>query len=152
MENKQKWKNFGDINYIAYGGCLVRKHWDEETLKEHPEWNTEFDVFQLITEAGDKGNQLAATFHCIDVKDYEKEKKDILFYIGLEDKVDLPMEEIMSMEMWAKEIVEYGDGTQPSSYISDYPESWEDCFLTEEELRDWLEKLGVETREIYYND
>lgn len=51
------WINLGDVNFLTYGGCMVRPHWSEEELKEHPELSTMYDVFYLNTEAGENGVQ-----------------------------------------------------------------------------------------------
>ena len=29
-----KWENLGDVNFLAYGGCLVKNHWTDEELAE----------------------------------------------------------------------------------------------------------------------
>lgn len=135
---KNKWKNLGDVNFLSYGGCLVRKNWSDEIAK--------YQVFSLNTEAGENGDEYSAILCCVDLDDLTAEVvEDILDLNGLEELSNMPLFEIMSPEMWAKEIVECGTGLyQPTSYRSQYPSSWEDYILTEDELKEWLKALGAE--------
>lgn len=143
MEEKKEWINYGDVNFLAYGGCLVAPHWDKATLEEHPDFADQFDVFQLITEAGDNCDQMLARLFMVTVGDYEDSKKDILYAIGLEDKADLPMDKIIPLSMWAKEIVEYGCGEQGMSYDNPYACQFEDYVISKEDLKKWLTDLGA---------
>jgi hypothetical protein len=143
----QKWENLGDVNFLAYGGSLVRPHWSKEELKKYPDLDSEYDVFNLITEAGDNGDKLSARLFCVDIDDVicdADNKKEILTLIGLEDKVDLPSEQIMSPENWAMEMVEDGIMTSdPTTFKTQYPGSWEDTYISMKNLKSWLKSLGA---------
>lgn len=143
---KNKWKNLGDINFLAYGGCLVQKNWSEADIKKCPNLTNVYQVFSLNTEAGEDGDEYSAMLCCVDLDDLTAEVvEDILDLNGLEELSNMPLFEIMSPEQWAKEMVECGTGLyQPTSYKSQYPSSWEDYILTEDELKEWLKALGAE--------
>ena len=55
--SKTEWVNMGDINFLAYGGCLVKPHFSEEELKDHESLENTFDVFYLNTEFGENGDE-----------------------------------------------------------------------------------------------
>ena len=91
-DNGEKWINYGDYDFLAFGGCLVRPHYNAEKLKNHPDGKNTYDVFSLNTEAGEDNNQMSAAIYVVDVPDFECWKQDILFAIGQEDKSQLSME------------------------------------------------------------
>lgn len=142
----KKWKNLGDVNYMVHGGCLVRPNCSEKEIEEFPALGNIYDVFSLNTEAGEDGNQLSAMLACVDLDDIDEAvKKDILYACGLEEKAGLPREEIMSDEMWAKEMVECGTNNYATtSYHCPFPSNWMDYIITESELKQWLISLGAE--------
>lgn len=145
----EKWKNYGDIDYLTYGGCMVKPHWAEEELKEHPELSTMYDVFYLNTEAGENGNELLAALCTVDISDSWINKEEILYAIGLEEHKNKPIEEILTPEQYAKEVVEYyGVGNFGAhSYTHNYPVTWDDYILTEKELLQWMNDLGIPYKE-----
>ncbi len=139
------WTNYGDVNFIEYGGCLIKPHWTEEELKKFPELSNMYDVFYLHTEVGDDGDKKAAVLCTVDISDTWINKKDILYAIGLEKLKDKPMEEIMKPELWAKEIVEYYgpfvfDGV---AYHQMYPIFWADAIISDEDIIKWMNELGI---------
>lgn len=140
-----EWHNYGDINFEAYGGCLVRPSFDKETLERYPSLANCYDLFYCNTEAGDNGDQIFAVLCMVDIKDSWIDKKMVLSCIGLEDMSEKPIEEIMEPERWAMEVVNcYGPGNFGGrSYRSEYPGTFEDYLVTQDELHEWLLALGA---------
>lgn len=140
-----EWKNYGDVNYETYGGCLVRRSFQDEILERYPSLSSQYDVFYCNTEAGDNGDQIFAALCMVDIKDSWIDKKAVLSYIGLEDMSEKPIEEIMEPECFAMEVVNYyGPGNLSGrSYHSEYPGTFEDYLVTPEELHEWLLALGA---------
>lgn len=141
-----EWKNYGDINYQTNGGCLVRRSFTDDRLKKYPSLSSCYDVFFCNTEAGDHGDKIFAALCQVDIKDSWIDKDDILVAIGLEDMSGRPLEEILEPEQWAKEMVGYY-GVQNfggRSFKSEYPDSFEEYLVTQEELHEWLCALGTE--------
>lgn len=147
------WKNYGDVNFTTWGGCLVKPHWTKEELSKLEDGGESikhcYDVFLLNTEAGENADQLYALLYMVDLTDLDKENlSDILYAIGEEDKVDLSLSELiekMGAERLAKEAVEIlagGAGTAVS-YRNQYPSSWKDGVLSKEELIDWMTSMGA---------
>lgn len=135
--------NLGDINYLAYGGNLVFKHFTEE---ESPELSPYcFNVFQLYTpfDIGEGDNRYMAMLYYVDVRDYEDKKEDILYPSGNEDMMSTPYLDLFgSKEILASEIVSCGlvdDCITYHGHILDV----EDAKLTYEELIQWLCNLGI---------
>ena len=93
--NGEKWINYGDYDFLTFGGCLVRPHYNAEKLKKHPEYQNTYDVFSLNTEAGENGDQMFAAIYVVNVMECEDWKQDILLAIGQEEKRLLSMEKIM---------------------------------------------------------
>lgn len=149
-----KWENHGDVHFDSYGGCLVRPHWTEDELKESPLLKGQFDVFRLIPkeETGEDYNWAAMYF--IDVEDFVKseEKNDLLRFVGLEDLVDKNPYDIMSPEIWAKEIVEAGLVDLATTYKTQYPGRPEDYQLTDNQLADYMRQIGAEEFMGYLTD
>ena len=144
-DNGEKWINYGDYDFLAFGGCLVRPHYNAEKLKKHPDGKNTYDVFSLNTEAGEDNNQMSAAIYVVDVSDFECWKQDILLAIGQEDKRLLSMEKIMPMSQWAKEIVDYGGIVEPlANYSGTNSDYWDDFIISEEDLKNWLRELGAE--------
>lgn len=143
-DNGEKWINYGDYDFLAFGGCLVRPHYNAEKLKKHPDGKNTYDVFSLNTEAGEDNKQMSAAIYVVDVSDFECWKQDILFAIGQEDKSQLSMEKIMPMSQWAKEIVEYGVAEPPIDYFGTHSNDWENFIISEIDLKKWLHELGAE--------
>ena len=141
MENK--WENLGDIDFLTYGGCLVKPAYDD------PELAASYNVFYMNVDT-DEEDKVFATLLIVDVDDYindEKNKMDILKAIGLEDRENDDPLMIMDNAAWAKEIIEYYGVSnfsptvlKPNTY---YPTYYEDYLCTPDEVKDWLIELGA---------
>lgn len=108
--SKTEWVNMGDINFLAYGGCLVKPHFSEEELKDHESLENTFDVFYLNTEFGENGDENFAALCYVDLDDSWLPWADMLKCIGLDEEVGLSVEELVkkhSPMLLAKELVEY---------------------------------------------
>lgn len=150
--SKTEWTNMGDINFLAYGGCLVKPHFSEEELKDHESLENTFDVFYLDTESGENGDENFAALCYVDLDDSWLPWADMLKCIGLDKEVGLPVEELVkkhSPMLLAKELVEYA-GVQnfsPEVVKNDtynrYPYSAEDFTVSDEDLVKWLRDLGA---------
>lgn len=150
--SKTEWTNMGDINFLAYGGCLVKPHFSEEELKDHESLENTFDVFYLNTEFGENGDENFAALCYVDLDDSWLPWADMLKYIGLDEEVGLPVEELVkkhSPMLLAKELVEY-TGVQNFSpeVVKDdtcnrYPYSAEDFTVSDDDLVKWLHDLGA---------
>lgn len=93
--SKTEWVNMGDINFLAYGGCLVKPHFSEEELKDHESLENTFDVFYLNTEFGENGDENFAALCYVDLDDSWLPWADMLKYIGLDEEVGLSVEELV---------------------------------------------------------
>lgn len=148
-----KWENFGDINFFAYGGCLVKPHQIGEGANIDDRFKYCFDVFYLNPEFGINGDQNFTALCCIDLTDNWLDYDGMLETCGCEDKVGIPFEELVKIidpMLLAKEMVEYYGVVEfnPVVYKGDtyiqYPYESEDFILTDEELNDWLRDIGAE--------
>lgn len=150
--SKTEWVNMGDINFLAYGGCLVKPHFSEEELKDHESLENTFDVFYLDTESGENGDENFAALCYVDLDDSWLPWADMLKCIGLDKEVGLPVEELVkkhSPMLLAKELVEYA-GVQnfsPEVVKNDtynrYPYSAEDFTVSDADIVKWLHGLGA---------
>lgn len=143
---QRKWINYGDVNFLEHGGCLVAPSYSEDEIKENPALSDVFNVFKVITDAGDDENApIFAALYTIDISDYEDKKEMILEAAGFESKEKLEKSSKMPASEWAKEIVEYGGGNVPSCYHSEkiqYP-VMEDYFISKWDLIQWVWDLGA---------
>lgn len=93
--SKTEWINMGDINFLAYGGCLVKPHFSEEELKDHESLENTFDVFYLNTEFGENGDENFAALCYVDLDDSWLPWADMLKCIGLDEEVGLSVEKLV---------------------------------------------------------
>lgn len=103
-----KWMNMGDINHLAYGGCLVKPHFDENESIEGTAYI--YDIFYLNPEYGENGDQNFAALCYVDLTDLWLHWDDMLRACGYDDYIGLSFTELikkLSPEIMAKEIVEY---------------------------------------------
>lgn len=153
-----KWKNLGDINFLAYGGCLVKPHFTKEELLECED-NGEnlkyvYDVFYLNTEYGEADNLMNyAALCCVDLTDTWIDYNGLMEYIGEDERVGSSLEDLLkdiSPELLAKEVVEYEGVSNcnpvvvKNGFVNNYPYSWEDFIISDEDLISWLKELGAE--------
>lgn len=159
--SKTEWVNMGDINFLAYGGCLVKPHFSKEELKDHESLENTFDVFYLNTEFGENGDENFAALCYVDLDDSWLPWADVLKYIGLDEEVGLPVEELVKKHnpmLLAKELVESSVIFSPKSYTgvqnfspevvkndtcNRYPYSAEDFTVSDEDLVKWIRDLGA---------
>lgn len=138
-----KWVNEGDVNFLVYGGSLVRHHWDEEEIKTYPTLQNQYDVFYYDPDQG------IAALCLVDLDDLSCEMFDDIKYTnGLENETANPWANCP--ERLAVEWVEYcGPGAfSNSSFKSQYPFELEDYLISEEELEKWLNDLEVKSEVI----
>lgn len=142
------WENYGDINYLEYGGCLVRNHFSDEELQSIKDPKTienTFDVFYL-NKVDDK---YIAALYCVDTDDIGiDEINQIAATFGTSDEIKFKTrEEILKDYPLEKLAVEYvetmGMQLQAVSYHSMYPSTVNDLILTENELIEWMKDLGA---------
>lgn len=141
--------NRGDINYFSYGGNLVFHSFPNED-KESEWYKYNFKVFRLHTpfDLGEGDDVYMAMLYDIDVRDYEENKKDILYLSGNEDKIDVPWLELFgSLEALASEIVASGYSDCYETYQGYYLDV-DNAKCTLEEVKDWLTKLGIDITEL----
>lgn len=147
------WENFGDINFLTYGGCLVKRHWtDEELAKiENPELlKYTYDVFYLNTEYGDD-NQNFAALCCIDLTDDFLDWNGMLYCIGQDERIGMKLQDFLketniSPKLLAKEMVEYMgvDEFSPITFKNpQYPSCIEDYLVSNKDLKKWIQDLGA---------
>ena len=155
----QPWENYGDINYISYGGTLVKPSFSPEEILEDPNLKYYYDIFCLDTPfdlgEGDKVYR-ARLFSTINICDYEQYKEDLLFAIGQEDKMNIPWLELFdNPKLLAAEIAKcnFIDNAivyhSQSYYIQNHYKQYEYTgFLTLYELYDWFAILGIDDESI----
>ena len=107
--NKEKWNNYGDVDFYTYGGCLVRHSCSEAARKTYPSLKDMYSVIMYNPELyDDEEGRVLIGVQEIDVSDIDNELKlALLLAIGEEHRADEPMFSIMSPLMWAKELAEY---------------------------------------------
>lgn len=150
-DTKEKWINMGDINYLAYGGCLVKPHFTEKERSENLKYI--FDVFYLNPEYGENGNQNFAALCCVDLTDSWLHWDDMLRACGYDDHIGLSFTDLikkLSPEIMAREIVEY-EGVNNFSpvvvkedKVIQYPADWTDFIVSDSDLKEWLIDIGAE--------
>lgn len=64
------WINFGDSNFMEYGGYLVKPHWTKRELMDYPDLASQYDVFWCQLSEEKEGVYLAAIC-TIDLDDYK---------------------------------------------------------------------------------
>lgn len=145
----EKWTNLGDINFVACGGCLVKSNWENpgESLKYC------YKVFYLNPEAGNNGDQNYAAECYIDLTDSWLDYNGMLESIGCDELVGLSFDELIKKidpMVLAKELVEYhgvanfNPEVQHKDTCIQYPSTFEDFIVTDEELTEWLKNIGAE--------
>jgi hypothetical protein len=152
----EKWINLGDLNFFAYGGCLVKPHQTEEGSNIDDNFKYVYDVFYLNTEAGDSGDKNFAALCVIDLQDSWLEEKydEMLDFCGYDEYKGKNLNELIdagiSPEVLAKEMVEYlGVGNFSPIVVKEdtilqYPNSYEDFLISDKELNEWLKELDAE--------
>lgn len=147
IENGKAWKNFGDVNFLEYGGCLVRPSYSTEEITKYPGLKSCFDVLNVDPEAGEEG-QIFAELHSVDVDDYTDNPyklAEILTAIGLEGYDDDQIKQMLPDNQMAKEIVCCG----MADYVTHYDQPYgtasgsEGCFITRKDLENWIRDLGA---------
>ena len=148
-----KWENLGDVNFLAYGGCLVKPHFNEKELKGCDNLKLTFDVFYLNPEYGESNDlKNFAALCCIDLTDDWLHYDDMLAACGLDEKAGLSLDELLkelSPELLAKEMVEYegvanfNPTVVKEGKVIQYPYSWEDYIVSDDDLVSWLKDLGA---------
>ena len=148
------WKNFGNANYLAYGGCLVRKHFNEEPEAQEPV----FDVFYLSPNYGGDNNVNFAVLCCIDLTDSWLPWEKILKYCGFDEDAKLPVAELVKKYdpmLLAKNMVLYAGFSKfsPSVFKGDvyndvynmHPSDIKDFLVSNDNVVRWLYNLGAES-------
>lgn len=146
-----KWMNMGDINYSAYGGCLVKPHFDENESIEGTAYI--YDIFYLNPEYGENGDQNFAALCYVDLTDSWLHWNNMLRACGYDDYIGLSFTELikkLSPEIMAKEIVEYEGVSNFSPVVVkedkviQYPADWTDFIVSDSGLKAWLINIGAE--------
>ena len=109
MNKTEIWQNFGDVNFYEYGGCLVQRAHTAEEREAYPTLANMYAVIYYNPEVDDADEgRVMIGVQTIDLDDIDDGlKRDLLYAIGEESRVDEPMLDIMAPEMWAKELAEY---------------------------------------------
>lgn len=143
----KKWENFGDINFLAYGGCLVRQAYTDEEIADNPKLASFYEVFYLYPNPDGNYNENYACLCRVDIDDTRKDRKkayDLLYAIGCEEKIDC-LDEI-APEIWAKEIVETSNGQESlscESFKTSYAYRFEDYIISDHEVEEWIKDLKI---------
>lgn len=148
------WKNFGNANYLAYGGCLVRKHFNEEPEVQEPV----FDVFYLSPNYGGYNNVNFAVLCCIDLTDSWLPWEKIFKCCGFDEDAKLPVAELVKKYdpmLLAKSMVLYAGFSKfsPSVFKGDvyndvynmHPSDIKNFLVSNDNVVRWLYNLGAES-------
>lgn len=148
------WKNLGDINFLSYGGCLVKPHWTKEELTSGKDGGEllkyGFDVFYLNPEYGENGDQNYAALCFIDLDGLNFD--DMLYQCGLDEHLGKTLQELLESgftpEQLAKEMVEldvvnFNPSVYKNGQYIQYPYNWEDFIVSDEDLKKWLLDIGA---------
>lgn len=142
---KNTWMNLGDINFLQYGGHLVRKAYAEEQINKYPSLKHYYEVIFLVPD-DDRENMMFAGICNIDLQDYV-DKPEIFSYAGYPELIGKSLNEIaesIGLERFTADIVSYYGvanlgGESPKSCYPCCPEDW---LVTREEVQKWLESYG----------
>lgn len=144
------WKNFGNANYLVYGGCLVRKHFNEEPEAQEPV----FDVFYLSPNYGGDNNVNFAVLCCIDLTGSWLPWEKIFKCCGFDEDAKLPVAELIKKYdpmLLAKNMVLYAGFSKfsPSVFKNDvtynmHPSDIKDFLVSNNVVMKWLHSLGAE--------
>lgn len=154
----EKWENLGDINFLAYGGCLVKSHYSEKELAEIKGGGDNlkliFDVFYLNPEYGESDDlKNYAALCCVDLTDSWIDYNGLLQFIGEDNRIGSSLEDLLkdlSPKLLAKEVVEYegvancNPTVVKNGELIQYPTNWEDFIVSDEDLISWLKDIGAE--------
>lgn len=102
MENKQKWENYGDINFLTYGGCLVKAD----------DYKDCFHVLVLNTDIDTDEEEKVIVAKCfIDLSDWlepeDDGRKKVNSFVGYEENY-IPQTEDEKMSYCVDLINYYG--------------------------------------------
>lgn len=132
-----KFLNLGDVNYLEYGGNLVYHQFEKEDCENFPElYDYCFNVIRLYTPWDIEDEKYLLKQFGVDVRDYEDKKKDILYGIGMEDKMDTPYLELFGDKaVLASAIVDAGFGELNHYLTTD--------FITLGDVKKFLCGIGI---------
>lgn len=144
------WENFGNACFLAYGGCLVRRHFNEE-----PEIHENvFDVFYLSPKYGGNNNVNFVVLCCIDLTaswlPWERMLKNCKFNKDAEFSFSELVKKYNPMIL-AKEMVIYAGFSNFSPSVCKnglynmYPSNVEDFLVSNDDVVKWLHSLGAES-------
>lgn len=144
------WKNFGSVNFLAYGGCLVRRHFTE--MPEAQE--LVFDMFYLSPKYGGDNNVNFAVLCCIDLTVSWLPWKKMFTRCGDDKDAGVPVTELVKKYdpmLLAKNMVLYAgfSNFSPSVcknglYNNMHPSNVEDFLVSNDDVVKWLHSLGAE--------
>lgn len=122
------WHNFGDVNFIDHGGCLVKPHWFKREICEYPNLASQYDVFEVWADPDVAGNYLACLC-TIDVDDYRSEYNT----------------EFSDEEIAVDLVEQYGAlNFNGKGFHNQYPESNKNISISRDELCRWLQDLDAD--------
>lgn len=138
----QKWKNFGDVNFVEHGGTMVRPHYSYDEIKEYPEFASVYDVFCVEAEFEYAAFAVLLT---VDISDewIWKDRDCLLSYVGVGALKDLPNEKIFSGAVWAKEITDCFNQENFCPVYYHQGSMYDRRLVTTEQLRKWMTELDM---------
>ena len=133
----RKWENYGDVNFLTYGGSLIRPAWDEKVLADHPALKNQYEVLILTRNPDDECTVLAGIKQ-IDTGDYEDRREEISKIYGLtSDEDDL---------LFAVSCAEYiglEPGLDTACGQRGMYSSADDFIMDEDGVAEWLKEMEV---------
>ena len=132
----RKWENYGDVNFLTYGGSLIRPAWTDEELTEHPSLKNQYEVLMLSRLAESETNVFIG-LKVVDTDDYEDKREEISEMYDVWS-VDDPL-------LFAVSCAEY-TGLEPSvdtAYRQKMYSTEKDFVIDEADAAEWLRELGV---------
>lgn len=144
------WKNYGDINFTTFGGCLVRNSFTPEEIKEYPELTNYFDVFYLFTpfDIGEGDDVYKAfLYSSVCITDFEHVKQEVLTLVGEENNPayrDKKLSECWTPERVAVELVESGYADDCRTYWGHILDDEKEGRIGLDELYKWFCTLGID--------
>lgn len=144
------WENFGNACFLAYGGCLVRRHFTEE-----PEIHENvFDVFYLSPKYGGNNNVNFVVLCCIDLTASWLPWERMLKNCKLDEDAEFSFSELVKKYnpmILAKEMVIYAGFSNFSPSVCKnglynmHPSNVEDFLVSNDDVVKWLHSLGAES-------
>ena len=128
------WKNYGDVNFLSEGGCMVRHAWSEEERQQYPSLEDEYDVLMLVPSFEEE-DMVYAALKVVCIGDCDTE--------GLTSVFGTLPEDPMLLAAYNAVYTGFEPGIDRAYRQRGMYSTNEDMLISSEEARAWLKELEV---------